>query len=231
MSIVSKLLRTIAGNVIGCSLTVGTALAGPPLDRPSPPPLCADGICRPNPTTFGWYQTRWRRWPTVALEPTAAEPAVRTPELPSHELPPKEEEDRAAPKPTEASRSEGDTDGERPTEGRETPRPTTLAPPGSGLDLPLPSDERAPSTMPFDQLESPTTRPQTVPLNDGLPTGDIDPPPAPPFGSPSFANGPVVRKDLRPAARPVRRLTPATSRAREHDPPPALPITLAAHLD
>src|SRR3954470_7737286 len=33
------------------------------VDRPSPPPCCADGQCFASPMTYGYYDTRWRRWP------------------------------------------------------------------------------------------------------------------------------------------------------------------------
>ena len=60
----------------------------PPLDRPSPPACCADGLCYPNRATWGLYETRWRRWPTEQLEPTPADtqPSGWTrPEIPGFE--------------------------------------------------------------------------------------------------------------------------------------------------
>src|SRR4051812_29373912 len=85
-------------------LLCGVTLAVPPIERPSPPPCCADGQCLANPFTFGVYATRWRPWPVAAYDPTqagaAAVPARSMPELPPYEAPPPEQEDRKAPPPT-----------------------------------------------------------------------------------------------------------------------------------
>ena len=91
-----------------------TSLAAPPpLDRPTPPPCCADGRCYPNPLTFGWYETRWRRWPVECMEPIPAGqqiPGTQPIEgIPTFEPPTPEEEDRKAPPPT-APRAEEQTD-------------------------------------------------------------------------------------------------------------------------
>ena len=56
--------KRIAGGllVVGMGRVV-SAEPPPSLDRPSPPPCCADGKCIANPLTYGWYATRWRHWP------------------------------------------------------------------------------------------------------------------------------------------------------------------------
>jgi hypothetical protein len=250
--------RTIITGLIASCASVGTTNAGPPpLDRPSPPPYCADGICHPNPLTFGWYPTRWRRWPTVALEPTPAKavpPGGRVPDVRPYELPPKEEEDRAAPPHTQPRRDEGEEDEE--TEGTGTPGAMPVVPPGRGLDLPLPSDEGGPAApsglLPWETDEPatrPTTsplnpssplnrsgtpsplRPSTSPLNNGtnnaMPSRDDDRPPAPPFRSPAAAKGPVVRALERSTVRPAQYRVSTASGPADRDPPPSLPMTLA----
>jgi|GEM_PF-4800240 len=61
--------------LIGCTITLlgiwlPAARAGHP---PTPPPCEAEGVCRPNRTTWGWSQTRWRPWPgdKAGLRPSA----------------------------------------------------------------------------------------------------------------------------------------------------------------
>src|SRR6187455_2689056 len=107
-----KLLQATASAVLifGC---VGTAAAAPPpLDRPSPPPCCADGHCFANSVTYGWYETRWRRWPCEcgeAVPGSQLTPAAKpSGDLPAYDIPPAEEEDRRAPLPT-APRGEDQT--------------------------------------------------------------------------------------------------------------------------
>ena len=72
---VMKLFKQFGSVIAVLTLIYGDAFAAgpPPIDRPSPPACCADGMCYPNPTTWGFYGTRWRRWPTTQLEPTPAD--------------------------------------------------------------------------------------------------------------------------------------------------------------
>jgi hypothetical protein len=228
--------------------------APPPLDRPTPPACCADGICYPNPTTFGVYATRWRRWPTERLEPTPAgvkPPAEAPPELPSYERPRAEEEERAAPPPTKAAEEAREEKEKEPTPQAMPPGPGAVpfgTPPGPGSEPPLPFDETppaAPTTPPGMRFpwetEEPTTPsttppatppttpvvPPTVPLNSSPPTGDWDPPPPPPFGAPSRAEGVQVRAAERSATPRVERPAPPRRQTPSNDPPPAFPIALA----
>jgi hypothetical protein len=234
-----KSLRHSATAIIVLELTCidSFGAAPPPLDRPSPPACCADGLCYPNPTTWGVYGTRWRRWPTEQLEPTpsAAQPAV-TPslEIPKYERPPMEKEEQAAPPPTRAAEERREQEEQ---EREQTPRtappgtPTgTLpfgTPPDTGTQQPSPLENNRPAppgmTFPWEQ-EAPTT-PPTTPLEESTPTGDLDPPPAPPFGNPSLAEQRELPA-VAPAAQPVqRRVTPR--RSPSGDPPPAFPIAMA----
>ena len=194
--------------------------AGPPLmDRPTPPACCADGVCYPNPTTWGSYPTRWRRWPTEALGPTAD--GVRPPGedvgLPSYEAPPKEEEERSAPPPTRPA-EERATETEATVPPADVPETTPLAPPG-GFEPP-------PTDFPFDDDE-PAEPTNGLPFGDDEISGDWDPPPVPPFGKRSVANAPILRAAERPASAPVRRPIQPSQPASGNDPPPALPMVLA----
>jgi hypothetical protein len=223
--------RTITASML--AIGGGAALAGPPpLDRPSPPACCADGMCYPNPTTWGVYQTRWRRWPTEELEPTPAEERPDlVPEAERFERPPAEEEDRAAPPPTpaaERAREEEEEDAAVPQDGQ-APGAAPVAPPG-GIQVPLPTREApTPPTLRMPWEEEPAAEPApdvpespgTVPLG---PTGDLDPPPAPPFQSPRLVDRPAARTPDRPKAQPeLDRVVPA-SRSPVFDPPPAFPL-------
>ena len=79
----------------------GEALATPPhcVDRPTPPPCCADGQCIANPLTYGVYPTRWRRWPleyAAPMQPGQLGPSAQQlgEDIENFELPPASEEDR-----------------------------------------------------------------------------------------------------------------------------------------
>jgi hypothetical protein len=231
-------LKQFGSAIAGLALIYGDAFAaGPPsIDRPSPPACCADGMCYPNPTTWGFYGTRWRRWPTTQLEPTPADarpPGAPSPEIPSFERPPAEDEEQAAPPPTRAAEEARQEDAE---DGRpQAAPPTTLpfgAPPDSGTQpappSPLENNRPAPPGMTFPwEQETPTT-PPTTPLNEGTPTGDWDPPPAPPFGSPTLAERNPSRPAQRPAAQPVQRRIAPPRKDPSNDPPPAFPIAMAS---
>src|SRR5262245_3857748 len=78
--------------------------APPPLDRPTPPPCCADGRCYSSPCTYGWYATRWRRWPVECMDqmPAGKFGQERAPitGINRIEPPSPDDEDRRAPPPT-----------------------------------------------------------------------------------------------------------------------------------
>ena len=233
-------------------ITVGAvaSAAPPPLDRPTPPACCADGYCYPNPTTFGVYQRRWRRWPTEALEPTPAgvtPPSRLVPDIPPFDLPRPEEEDRRAPPPTQPPEPAEQEEGE-PAPGTEIPRAAPVAPPGGGTApptrmLPFENDalENELTPLPFGEPAIPAPAP--LPFGEPAaqppavqpflpPTGDLDPPPAPRFGSPSravvtAANASATGAAARPAAHLERPVAQPTQRKPSHDPPPPLPLSLA----
>lgn len=79
---------------------------------------CPDGECSPDRVTFGYFETRWRKWP-VEPTPDEARLPVRREELEDVVLPPPEEEDfpqtrepatRARPAPSGAAAPEFDSD-------------------------------------------------------------------------------------------------------------------------
>ena len=212
-----RLSRKLAAGVLA-ALGIGEmarADHSPPLDRPTPPPCCADGVCYPNPTTWGVYPTRWRRWPGVTdapLEPSPAPaPGELGPEVPPYEAPPAEEEERRAPPPTQQRRPV-----EAPPEGEAAPgtHPTT------------PPEGATPPTGPFDlgptMEESPTDEDSLRMPWD--PQTDVDPPPALPFASIHAA--PAVRRIQQPAAHTLLKPAAARRASGPNDPPPPLPLAL-----
>jgi hypothetical protein len=207
----------------------------PPLDRPSPPACCADGLCYPNRTTWGVYGTRWRRWPTEQLQPTPADarpPVGPTQEIPGFERPPAEDEEQAAPPPTRAAEEARE---EEEDDARSQTPPTTLpfGPPQDGgtqpaAPSPLDNNQPAPPGMRFPWETEESTTPTTTPLDEGIPTGDLDPPPAPPFGMPSLVEHAPLRVTERPPAQPAQRRAAPVRPAPSNDPPPAFPIAMAS---
>ena len=231
-----KFSRVFAVSLLATCVSGSAGAAGPGvpgiLDRPTPPACCADGICYPNPTTWGAYPTRWRRWPGEVLAPAdAARPSRPVGELPTLEPPVPEDEDRRAPPPTPAPEAaEPETNGEirRPattttpplTPPLETPGTTPLTPPGS-LDT-------TPGT-PFED-DQPTDIEDGLPFHSRLgPKGD-DPPPAPPFRAPKVAEALRQQKAeparVAPAPTPARRAVVPAPSGDSDDPPPAFPLTL-----
>src|SRR5262245_46515954 len=194
-----KLVKMISAGALAALVSDVAVAAHPPLDRPTPPPCCADGICHPNPMVWGCYQTNWRRWPTEQLEPTpakgAAKPGQPSSELAPFETLPPEMEDRKAPPPTKPrSETEGAQGaGETPRTG--APGTGTEAPQGS----PYQTSPRGPSTTPPPPSmfgpgsTSPTT--PAAPTTPGAspfgpaPGGPSTSPLAPPAGRMPWENG------------------------------------------
>lgn len=217
--------------LLALASTAGAA-GPPPLDRPSPPPCCADGLCYPKPNTFGWYETRWRRWPTEYLEPTPAgvkPPAPAVPDVRTYETPTPEEEDRRAPPPTR--RPEQPPAGEAPAGA---PRePAEEAPPTG----PLTPEPEAPSVppMPWDEPIDTAPAPTPPPLGEPSgrePTSDSDLPPALPFQRPVIGNRiQSNRAAVKPASMPTKRQVDSAQPASSNDPPPALPLAMTSWSD
>lgn len=215
IAVASGILALCAGN--GWS----TAASHPPIDRPSPPPCCADGVCYPN-GTWGVYPTRWRRWPTepsAALEPTPERPQPRDlgPDVPPYQTPTPEEEDRRAPPPTRRPEGvEAAEEGDDVAPGATPTSPTTPTTPPVG---PVPDGSGGPRS-----LQGPMESAPSMPWDE--PTSSNDPPPAPPFAArqASQTNAPARPAPNQATGPRVPVLRPADASA---DPPPALPLALS----
>ena len=87
-----------AGAPCGCG-----SLGGACLDGQTPPACSADGVCIPKRSTFGFYNTRWRRWPgdSDQTEPTPTEAIQGDELLRPFDTPAPEKEDQQAPPPIE----------------------------------------------------------------------------------------------------------------------------------
>ena len=208
-----RVTRTIAtGVVLGWMCQSSLAVQPPLIQRPTPPPCCADGQCFASPLTYGYYDTRWRRWPLerLAQAATARPGELAAPlreEVAPYVAPPPEQEDRRAPPPSVPAGEQippGATGGAPrapaapgapvPPQGGQppaTPGSPGLQPrvgpgyPSPGLPTP---PQAAPMAPPAGQGTPPPTQPlfrsvpPESPLNRSVPTGDADPPPSLPFG-------------------------------------------------
>jgi hypothetical protein len=245
--------RMIAAGVV-VALICGSGVAAPPLDRPTPPPCCADGHAWASPAVYGVFPTRWRRWPleyaeqapTVKLAPL---PTELKPEVPPFEAPPAEQEDRKAPPPS-TPRAEEPQAAPAPAPG---PRGPGGAPPPTSPQSAAPGMQ--PRSLPYTQPALPTP-PQTTPpsppgaegvqpssgplfksippespLNRSGPMGDLDPPPTLPFGPQPVSPNAPAGELIKPATMPIS--LPSTSRVDppSNDPPPAPPVSLARLQD
>jgi hypothetical protein len=239
-----KLRKLTTTGVMAFSFLGTASAAPPPLDRPTPPPCCADGHCFANSVTYGWYETRWRRWPLEVPEAVTGTQLTPTAqpsgEIPTYDIPPAEEEDRKAPPPT-APRGEDQTLRGPTTNGTRAPG---TQPPSGGTAPP--TGAPTPPVGPLGPImqpgtESTTPRRSTVPAYEprgagsesihSAPTGpssELDLPPALPFAPrPIGQPAPVREAKQRPVA-PIRQATPAAAVTPTDDPPPGLPAALAA---
>ena len=252
-----KVTRTIAAGVFLGWMCQSSLAAQPPIERPTPPPCCADGQCFASPLTYGYYDTRWRRWPLETLAQNAApKPAALSAplqkEVPNFVVPEPKDEDRKAPAPSVpvgeqtpaggAARTPGAPGGTTPPQGGQ-PAPGGTSPgtqlrgasgfPSTGLPTP---PQTAPTAPPAGQGTQPTTQPlyknvsPDSPLNRSGPMGDSDPPPSLPFGPALVApEQPARNVSQQPVVVPRRSpsVKPVTSPS--SDPPPAPPIALASY--
>jgi hypothetical protein len=246
-----RIPRTIVTGVFLGWICQPSMAESPPLDRPTPPPCCADGQCFASPLTYGYYDTRWRRWP---LECLAQATPGQVPQLPAplrQEIapfvrPPAEQEDRKAPPPSvpagEQTPATGTGVAPRGPGGPAGPGgpmpPQGTQPPGGPAGPATPPPTTAPIVPPAAQGTQPSTAPQykTIspdsPLNKSGPMGDVDPPPALPFGPALVAPETPIREAIqRPAAMPVQRPSGKPAESPSGDPPPAPPVSLASYVE
>jgi hypothetical protein len=224
-----KFPKTATAGVLFFGLGNVSSALPPCPDRPTPPPCCADGHGYSRSETFGVYETHWRPWPIQNLGPGKPQTGEQQLQniVPRFESPSAEEEDRKAPPPTtppEAPPSRIPTGTNNTTPGSET----KTAPNAPGARQPGDTTEPAGQrrTLPPYEPQSPGGN---RPTGGTGPTGEVDPPPALPFGPGSIQHGSPVREANRLPALPTRSERPfsgANSNPSD-DPPPALPNTLA----
>jgi hypothetical protein len=245
-----KWTTMVAGSLLVCFAYCEPVLsASPPLDRPSPPPCCADGVCRPNPTTFGWYATQWRRWPCEELQPTPASGSSTVPgtglgpDVKPFETPRVEDEDRRAPPPSKQAQEKKAAE-ERERGGQPATPPAgsggAVISPDTGLP-PLPTGPTGPATPDVPAGGGPATMPWDAPAapagESGLPsqpwdkkaepTSDSDPPPAPPVATATVNTRRAKPTISRPKQSPQREPAGPMQISSSSDPPPSLPLALS----
>jgi hypothetical protein len=253
-----KCIRVIALGFVAGIGTGANAEAATPLDRPSPPPCCADGICYAHAGSHGYFQTRWRTWPGLSFAPMPTKQPAPTnpiPGFPAYETPAPEKEDLQAPPPTKSLSEKPAVEtplGTPPTNPLDTmtPRePAGTTPPTSrpGASQPFPGFPQP--VLPQPMFPQPTgtqptgtqpsvPRPATTPLGVFNPNGDFDPPPAPPSYA-AQSSGPrlalqqnsVAETDW-PAARATAPAKTSAARPRQRtdgDPPPPPPLAISSN--
>lgn len=245
-----KVTRTIATGVL-LGLISHTALAVAPngIQRPTPPPCAADGQCLASPTTFGYYDTRWRRWPQETMaKASKAKAAVATPsqeDVSPFVPPPMEQEDRKAPPPSvptgEAPTQPGSSGAQSFPSGPGAPTGQQGGQQSTGHGFPMQpqttpmTPPQGPPGQPTQPNTAPTYRsvPSTSPLNRSgtSPMGEADPPPSLPFGPTLVSPGQAPREvsQQRPVVVPAAGPAASPAASPSHDPPPPLPIALASY--
>lgn len=224
-----KCAIAIAASLLFCWTCAVSTAATVTVDKPSPPPSCADGVCYPKVNTWGYYQRQWRPWPGAEeLEPTPAEPMVRpVPGIPPYETPPPQEEDRRAPPPTKPA--ERDTPEFTPPATMPSPATPGTTPPGTAQPGATPPGGALrggrPATDTPERREGESPR---MPWDQS--SGEWDPPPALPFGTAEASVAPSRRSAARPAGPQLRMPNDLPRRSSAIDSPPALPLALGGSL-
>jgi hypothetical protein len=153
----------VAGAIWG-TMAIGDVLATP---GQTPPPCSPDGHCVPRPETFGWYQTRWRRFPgdPYGVAPTPAEAGADVEQereertLGGPQLPKAAEEAQVGP--PRPARSNDQRDVPAATPPAEAPpggAPPAAPAEGPGPAAPpaaAPRNDAAPGTQPLPDLGAP----------------------------------------------------------------------------
>jgi len=262
-----KLSRVfVAGIAVICLASVAAAASpqcvngvceqcAPPIltpGRPSPPPCCADGMCHPNPMTFGWYETRWRRWPLESVTTgEGARPGALGTEIRPYETPSAEEEDQKVPltappeqqmqgggqRPMVQPQGAGQPQGNVQQPGTQGPGTMPVPPQdgGGSRGVVPPYQPQYPGNQPLNTTPSPGGQPGGAPASPrppstGIPTGDLDPPPALPalpVATRSIESRPKLAPPRNSAPAAPRQPAPEQEASPSSDPPPALPTTLA----
>jgi hypothetical protein len=213
--------------VVSAGLLLGSVCeclaAAPPLDRPTPPPCCADGQAFANPAAFGVFPTRWRRWPlevvqTAPMQKPSALPGPASRELPPFERPPIEEEDKKAPAPTTPAIEKAPTP--MPTTGTRTPTGTTPTPTLPTNTPPGMQQRTAPGYPNPSTGVTPQTAPLVPPNLQGTPSGPATP------GTPTFQPGQPIGNPYKTPGATLNR--PAPKSDDDADPAPSPPFSPAS---
>ena len=147
-----KLRRWPTALAASAALAVGAAsvVGAPPRDcldcRYS-----ADGVCRPNAETYGYYQTQWRTWPKPLVVQAAG--GQREPiKLPTQVEPPPTQEDLDnAPRPPLLPDDMGDVPPVKPATGNDSPKDHPR--PAGGEQLPMPPQTDKPDPFRDDPVQ------------------------------------------------------------------------------
>lgn len=178
-------IRLLTSAIALVLLAAPATMAGTPpcADCPTACPCAAEGVCRPKRDTWGYYPTRWSRWPSDPGDRTESMGQGDS-QLPTLVVPPKIEEDRAAPAPSDA---------EEAPQADETDTPDVDLP-----DLPPLPDlpGAAPAGMPAERPDGPPELP---------PLPGLSPPPGigPPTGGPGASNRRTLRRENEPPPLPT----------------------------
>jgi hypothetical protein len=200
------------------------------VDRPSPPPCCADGLCFPKTNTWGYYQGQWRRWPGEGLPPAVAPtPAERVPGIPPFQAPSPQEEDQRAPQST----APAERPAAQPTTPLATP-PGTTTPDTTEPGAATPPAGPPPGAMPPGGGMLPSGTPEgiepaapSMPFEQPQPTGEWDPPPTLPFGTAEMDSLPGIRTASKPVGPQLSLPNGPPYRSSGTDSPPSLPLAIS----
>lgn len=129
---------------------------------------CADGVCRPNADTYGYYQTQWRTWPkpfVVSAASSQHEPI----KLPAQVEPlPTQEDLDNAPRPPLLPGDMGDVPPVKPATGNDSPLDHPR--PAGGEQLPMPPQTDKPDPFRDDPAQDDALRRESsilIPPLDG----------------------------------------------------------------
>lgn len=172
---------------------------------------CRDGVCVPycpvRPQQFGYYGTRWRKWPGQDVVQVSGEAAAAPVQPPRSEVPGATEESLAPPAP-DASTADADTRG--PAFGPEVTPRTPQEP------APMPAPPRQPEPMPPAE-PAPDAKPPAPPAPeaDQEPQAKSEPMPEP--APDAVKPEPAPDAEPAPNAKPAPDAKPAPTRPEDEN--------------
>lgn len=162
---------------------------------------CRDGVCVPycpvRPQQFGYYGTRWRKWPGQEILQVSGERDAAPAQPPRSAVPGADEESMAPAEPDAAA---------TPDAGA----PATL-PPQAEEPAPLPSRPRQPEPMPGERAE-PRVAPEAKPADEPLPAAQPKP-----AAEPAPATEPKQALEPKPEAAPKPEAKPEPARPEDEN--------------